>query len=200
LSSRWVGKTRGAILPVRSATGLVFPWLQWSSLALWCVVFAAPRPCESADGLASWYGGGETLHEYTACGSRFEPGRLATAAWEFPCGTRLRVCSLRTGRCVEVVVDDRGPNRRTGRVLDLTRRAFSRIEELSVGVTRVSYEPIYQRGVSHVAVRGVQASETTSVLGVRLGARRGGRARSGEPDGVHEHGGLADQLAQGVVR
>lgn len=55
-------------------------------------------------------------------------------------GTTLIVKSLDTGLTTEVVVTDRGPNKRfvkTGRIIDLSKKAFEDICELKKGLTKV---------------------------------------------------------------
>lgn len=82
----------------------------------------AQEPAMSSyDGVASWYGDG-FAGQRTASGERFDPARFTAAHRTLPFGTRLRVTHLRTGRSVEVVVNDRGPYVR-GRDLDLSRAA-----------------------------------------------------------------------------
>ncbi|MGU3668028.1 RlpA-like double-psi beta-barrel domain-containing protein [Methylobacterium sp. A49B] len=46
-------------------------------------------------------------------------GRTA-AIWDVPFNTRLRVTHLATGRSIVVRVNDRGPHRRLGRLIDLS--------------------------------------------------------------------------------
>lgn len=85
---------------------------------------------------ASWYGGKHHGRK-TASGKRFDQNGLTAAhrSWKF--GKRVRVTSVKTGRSVVVTITDRGPARWTGRCIDLSREAFSRIQKLGAGVTRV---------------------------------------------------------------
>jgi rare lipoprotein A len=101
---------------------------------------AAPAGAETVR--ASWYGGakGEHLNRRTASGERFSPNALICAHRSLPFGTRLRVAWR--GRSVIVRVADRGPARRTGRSLDLSRRAAEIIGLTRAGVGRVSIERI----------------------------------------------------------
>ncbi len=96
-------------------------------------------------GTASWYGGGEKLNKYTASGEVFDPETLTCAIWDTPFGTYLRVTNLDNGYSVLVKVDDRGPAKRLGRLIDLSRRAFSEIAPLKEGLIRVKVE-IYDPG------------------------------------------------------
>lgn len=87
----------------------------------------------SGAGKASWYARGST----TASGERFDADGLSAAHRTLAFGTRLRVCRPVGEPCVVVVVNDRGPNARTGRELDLSRGAFAAIAPLGAGVVDV---------------------------------------------------------------
>jgi rare lipoprotein A len=89
-----------------------------------------------ARGQASWYGQ-RWQGRKMANGHRFNPHALTAASYDFPLGTVLEV-SLDDKR-VTVVVTDRGPARRLGRLVDLSDRA-SRV---------VNLQP---RGVAPVAI------------------------------------------------
>jgi len=76
-----------------------------------------------------------------ANGRPFDPEKRTCASWFYPFGTVLKVKSLDTGRSTEVIVTDRGPNKRLvrqGRIIDLSRRAFEDICDLRKGLTRVT--------------------------------------------------------------
>ena len=93
-------------------------------------------------GIASWYGGGEKLNKRTTSGEIFDPAAFTCASWDYPFGTRLKVTNLATGVSVEVKVNDKGPNKRLGRAIDLSRRAFSRIADPREGLILVEIEPL----------------------------------------------------------
>jgi len=96
-------------------------------------------------GTASWYGSGnpkERLNEFTASGERFNPEDFTAATYNYPFGTKLRVTNLSTGKSVVVKVNDRGPNRRLNRVIDLSRAAFAKISMLKHGLIIVKVERI----------------------------------------------------------
>jgi rare lipoprotein A len=95
---------------------------------------------EIYQGLASWYGGNEPLNEYTAYGEKFDPNALTCASFKHPKNTLLKVTCLKTGKSVVVRVNDKGPAKWTGRVIDLTKRAFSEIAPLEWGVIKVEVE------------------------------------------------------------
>jgi rare lipoprotein A len=85
-------------------------------------------------GSASWYGPGFDGRP-TASGERYDSTQLTAAHKTLPLGTRLRVC--RTGRCVVVRVNDRGPY--VGkRFLDLSHRAASRVGLTGPGIAHVT--------------------------------------------------------------
>lgn len=67
-------------------------------------------------------------------------GILFAAGWDGKFGTRYRVCNSANGRCVNVVILDRGPAKRLGRKLDLSKAAFSKIAPLSQGIAKCSIQ------------------------------------------------------------
>jgi rare lipoprotein A len=93
--------------------------------------------------LASWYGGGPKRYEpnsHTANGERFNMWDLTAAHRSLPFGTRLRVSHR--GRTVVVRINDRGPAKWTGRALDLSKGAATRLGMINVGAARVNYSVI----------------------------------------------------------
>ena len=83
-----------------------------------------PPPCCRQEGGASY-------HDYadaTTCAHK-----------SLPKGTALKVTNLANGKATSCVVNDRGPYVE-GRILDLSKPAFSEIASLSDGVIRVSIE------------------------------------------------------------
>ena len=95
--------------------------------------------------VASWYGGGEKLNKYTANGEIFNPKALTCASWNYAFNTRLKVSNISNGKSVIVRVNDRGPARRLGRAIDLTKFAFSRIANPRKGLAFVKIEKIYPK-------------------------------------------------------
>ena len=94
-------------------------------------------------GIASWYGGGESLNSRVAMGHRFDPESLEAAMWDVPFGSVVKVTNLETGRSVLVRITDRGPARRLGnRVIDLTRGSFARLAPLQQGLIPVAVERV----------------------------------------------------------
>jgi len=97
-------------------------------------------PLLSAIGQASYYSY-ECADLPMANGAPFDPEKRTCASWFYKFGTVLVVKSLDTGLSTEVVVTDRGPNKRLvreGRIIDLSKKAFQDICKLEKGLTRVS--------------------------------------------------------------
>ncbi len=97
-------------------------------------------PLLSAIGQSSYYSY-ECANLPMANGVPFDPEKRTCASWFYKFGTVLIVKSLDTGRSTEVVVTDRGPNRRLvkeGRIIDLSKKAFQDICKLEKGLTRVA--------------------------------------------------------------
>lgn len=93
--------------------------------------------CET--GYASYYSY-ECADQPMANGKMFDPEARTCASWFYCLGTVLTVKSLDTGLSTEVIVTDRGPNRRLvkkGRIIDLSKRSFQDICDLEKGLTGV---------------------------------------------------------------
>lgn len=123
------------------------------ALGVWALVEEfQPRPATAASevqrGTASWYSRAE-------CCTRSNPdatmknGRplvdehYTCASWFHPIGSVVRITS--GSKSVECIVTDRGPNKRLvaqGRVIDLTRAAFSRLGDLDRGLVPVTVERV----------------------------------------------------------
>lgn len=89
-------------------------------------------------GMASYYGG--SWHgKKTANGEIFNENSLTAAHKTLPFGTKVKVTNLDNGKSVVVRINNRGPYSK-GRVIDLSKAAFSRIASISKGVTRVKLE------------------------------------------------------------
>ena len=106
-------------------------------------IFMLPVIASTGGGIiASWYGGGERLNEFTASGEVFNPQALTCASWDYHFGTRLKVTNVKNDKIVIVRVNDRGPNKRLGRAIDLTKRAFSKIADPKQGLILVKIERV----------------------------------------------------------
>ena len=95
-------------------------------------------------GIASWYSEDDPgVLETTANMERFDDSEFTCAIWEVPFGTILKVTNTENNKYVYVRVNDRGPAKRLvmeGRVIDLTKKAFSRIADLEEGLVEVKIE------------------------------------------------------------
>ena len=102
----------------------------------------APQEAKASSGCgtSSWYGV-EFEGQRTANGERFSSTAMTAAHRHFPFGTRLRVTNQANGRSVTIRVNDSGPYF-GGRVLDLSRGAFSRIASVNQGVADVCYRVV----------------------------------------------------------
>lgn len=89
----------------------------------------------SESGMASYYGN-EFHGRKTANGERFDQSKLTAAHKQLPFGTRVRVVNTSNGRSVVVRVNDRGPFVK-GRIIDLSRSAFTTIASTNAGVIPV---------------------------------------------------------------
>jgi len=93
-------------------------------------------------GQASWYG--KARHgRRTASGEHFDMHALTAAHRTLPFGTIVRVTDLRSGRSVNVRINDRGPFRR-GRVIDLSYEAARKLGILTRGTARVGITVIHR--------------------------------------------------------
>lgn len=116
--------------------GLIF-------LMLWLVGCSAlPQGAGRADyhetGQASYYAD-HHQNQLTANGERYSHDTLTAAHKTLPFNTLVKVTNLDNGKSVVVRINDRGPFVR-GRVIDLSKSAFTRIGELRTGLLRVALE------------------------------------------------------------
>ena len=93
-------------------------------------------------GEASFYGDGEKLNRLTFCGELFSPWKIAAAHPTLPCGAQVQVINLANDRSIIVTINDRGPHRRTGRVIDVTKRVAELLGFYRAGVAKVLVVPL----------------------------------------------------------
>ncbi|MBS4031904.1 MAG: septal ring lytic transglycosylase RlpA family protein [Clostridiales bacterium] len=92
------------------------------------------------EGIASWYGNGDGLHgAKTASGEVFNKNDYTAAHPTLAFGTRVRVTYLKTGKSVDVRINDRGPFGKN-RIIDLSMAAAEAIGLRSAGVGKVTVE------------------------------------------------------------
>jgi len=73
----------------------------------------------------------------------FDDSGLTAAMWDVPFNQRVKVTNLENGKSVIVRVNDRGPHRRfvrEGRLIDLSKQAFSNIASLKRGLIDIELE------------------------------------------------------------
>ena len=107
--------------------------------AVACALSLAASHARAFEGRVSFYGSeyGQARRSVACPGfGRFNPAGMTAAHLTLPCGTRVRVLDLATGRSVDVVVTDRGPHPRLRRALDLAQGAAARLGILRRGVIR----------------------------------------------------------------
>lgn len=75
----------------------------------------------------------------TASGEIFSNRKLTAAHRTLPFGTIVEVTNLRTGKSIEVRINDRGPFH-SSRALDLSKAAFDSIGNTAKGTMPVEYE------------------------------------------------------------
>jgi rare lipoprotein A len=109
-----------------------------AGMALACAIAQGAALAQSQkqfSGVAAYYS--MDYQGRTASGERYDPASFTAAHRSLPFGTRLRVTDRKTGRSVEVVVNDRGPFTR-GRVLDLSLAAARKLRMIDRGLIRVT--------------------------------------------------------------
>ena len=124
------------------AAGICVPcWNHTAHIVCMMLLLFSPigscKPAFAEIGTASFYGNGEKLNKRTANGDIFNPKALTAASYHFPIGSYVKCRSLRTGKSVTVRINDKGPNKRLGRLIDLTKNAFSKIDDKKNGLTKV---------------------------------------------------------------
>ena len=92
-------------------------------------------------GVAAWYSKSDPkIRPYTANGEIFDDSKYTCAVWGIPFGTRLKVTNLKNGKSVICRVNDRGPAKRLGRQIDVSKAAFRKIASPRQGVVKVSIQ------------------------------------------------------------
>ena len=96
-------------------------------------------------GYASWYN-----PWLVASGDRDNENKLTCAMRKKDFGRYYLVCNLENNRCVVVRLNDFGPSLKLfkrGRIIDLSRYAFSKLDDLRKGLIRVRIGEIYSGNV-----------------------------------------------------
>ena len=120
-----------------------------SKIILATIIFISPCYAEVQNLTASWYSTQSLKEEGTwkhskgvmANGQQFSDNAFTCACNSYKLGDRLRVIG-RNGRSVVVVVTDRTAKRFTGKRIDLSISAFSKISDTCRGLEKVTVEKI----------------------------------------------------------
>lgn len=64
------------------------------------------------------------------------------AAWDYPFGRKVKVCTESKRDCQVFVIKDRGPARRLGRGIDLNKYGFEKLAPLKKGLIKVTVEEL----------------------------------------------------------
>lgn len=84
-------------------------------------------------GIASFY----YRPQNTASGKWFTPNKMWAAHKTLPLGTKVKVTNVKNQKSVIVTIWDRGPYKK-GRVIDLSKSAFSKIADTKKGLCTVN--------------------------------------------------------------
>lgn len=105
-----------------------------SAASMVLITSYAVADSSSMTGKASYYRHGQV----TASGEKFNPNGLTAAHRSLKFGTRVRVTHVRTGKSVDVRINDRGPFTK-GRIIDLSLGAARAIglDKSGVGIVKV---------------------------------------------------------------
>ncbi len=99
---------------------------------------AKGKPIIEQVGEASWYGK-HFQGKKTSSGDKFDQHHLTGAHPTLPLGTKAKVTNLKTGKSVEVKINDRGPHSK-GRDIDLSKEAAKEIGMKKKGTAPVKIE------------------------------------------------------------
>ncbi len=116
-----------------------------SPMALTAVT-ACKKPHYELEGIASWYGAVLNGHR-TASGERFNMYEMTACHKTLPFGTIVKVTDQKSGRSVQVKINDRGVLD-AGRIIDLSFAAAAKLGIVKTGLTEVKLE-IVKMGNGH---------------------------------------------------
>lgn len=106
------------------------------------IIFFILVSFKSYSKIASWYADGFE-GKLTASGYIYNSNQLTCASNKHKFGTVLKVTNVENNKSVKVVVTDRGAfDRKYGRDIDLSKRAFSEIENIHKGLANVNIDVI----------------------------------------------------------
>jgi len=124
-----------------------------ATLSFFIFILLITQSCMAETGTASWYSVESCKREGTwqkyggkmANGEVFDDKKFTCASWDYKFGTTLRVWNVASNESVTVIVTDKGPAKRLyqmGRIIDLSKAAFSAIADLKQGIIQVKVEEV----------------------------------------------------------
>lgn len=97
-------------------------------------------------GLASWYSEKDpNINKHTANNEVFDDTADTCASYHFPFHEKLLVINAFNGKWTVCRVNDRGPNKRLKREIDLTHAVFRKISKSKKGLIPVTVIPINKK-------------------------------------------------------
>lgn len=124
--------------------GLVFTGLSLSRFEERASALSSPTVSLIREGQASWYSRGDKgVNVRTASNEIFDDQAMTCAMWGVAFDRRVKVTNMDNGRSVILRVNDRGPHERfirQGRIIDITKGAFSRLSTTEKGLINVRIE------------------------------------------------------------
>jgi rare lipoprotein A len=129
-----------AFLVVSGAAGNLFASEIKTGKASWYSTEACTEPHKKIYTKDCLTSNGESLYDLERAKQYF------AASWNYPMGSILQITNLRNSKSVRCRVVDRGPSKRLGRIVDLSKSAFLQISPLTDGVIRVKVQLVQQHG------------------------------------------------------
>jgi rare lipoprotein A len=108
------------------------------ALVLALILPVAANAANVQEGEASYYSD-KLDGNKTASGETYDKNALTAAHRSLPFGTRVKVTYLKTGKSVEVVINDRGPHAKN-RIIDLSGAAAREIGLIKAGHGKIKLE------------------------------------------------------------
>ena len=102
-------------------------------------LIAAPSFAQQ-QGTASYYTGGRSGHPVTKSGEPVDPNSNTAASPNLPLGSHATVTNQKTGKSVDVRINDRGPTR-NNRVIDLSKKPAHDLGLEKSGTAPVTVQP-----------------------------------------------------------
>ncbi len=116
------------------------PALLLALLSIFAAPLAADEPSAMQEGEGSYYA--DSLHgNKTASGATYDKNAMTAAHHDLAFGTVVVVTYLKTGKSVEVTINDRIP-RKTNRVIDVSRAAAEKLGMIEDGHGPVTVEVV----------------------------------------------------------